>query len=244
MISKGSKGEEVRAWQLFLVGRGYTLDTDGDFGERTEYVTRAFQKSNGLDGDGKVGPETLAIASKAGYDPGTPTIAQKPVASTSEDHRALYQGTASSQHNEAMMSHMAPAFVARLRKFIDAAARDGVELRIVQGLRTWAEQDQLYAQGRSRPGKKVTNARGGQSNHNFGVAADLSPVVGGNVSWDEKLYQPYGKWAVEAGLSWGGNWRSFKDLPHVELIKGHSTADFRAAFAKGGLAACFELIAD
>ena len=57
----------------------------------------------------------------------------------------------------------------------------GVEVRIVQGLRTIDEQNALYAQGRTKPGKKVTNAKGGQSYHNYGLAVDIYPVINGKI---------------------------------------------------------------
>ncbi len=60
-------------------------------------------------------------------------------------------------------------------------------IRIVQGLRTIAEQDALYAQGRTKPGKIVTNARGGSSYHNYGVAIDFAILIDkdGNGTYDE-----------------------------------------------------------
>ena len=51
-----------------------------------------------------------------------------------------------------------------------------IQLRVTQGLRTIAEQDELYAQGRTKPGKIVTNAKGGKSNHNSGLAIDVCIV--------------------------------------------------------------------
>jgi peptidoglycan L-alanyl-D-glutamate endopeptidase CwlK len=99
-----------------------------------------------------------------------------------------------------------------------ALAKDrGYSLLVTQGFRSIAEQNRLYAQGRTRPGKIVTNARGGQSKHNLGRAVDFAFVVKGEISWDVKLYKLLGAWAAVAGLKWGGNWKSFKDYPHVEI---------------------------
>ena len=64
---------------------------------------------------------------------------------------------------------------------------------------------------------KVTNAKGGQSKHNFGLAVDFAFVINGELCWDEDLYQNLGRWAEKCDLNWGGDWRSFLDLPHVEL---------------------------
>lgn len=85
--------------------------------------------------------------------------------------------------------------------------------RIVQGFRTFAEQDDIYAQGRTKPGKIVTNAKGGQSFHCFGCAIDVVPIVNGDADWnfDFKKVEPI---AAKYGLYWGGN---FKDYDHFEI---------------------------
>jgi peptidoglycan L-alanyl-D-glutamate endopeptidase CwlK len=110
----------------------------------------------------------------------------------------------------------------------------GVNIRITQGLRTIAEQDALYAQGRTKPGAKVTNARGGYSNHNFGVAIDFVLMASGynmkadannngQADWYEVVEE-----AKKLGFAWGGDWVSFVDYPHFEMTFGLSTADYRA----------------
>lgn len=102
---------------------------------------------------------------------------------------------------------------------IALAASDGFTLLVTQGFRSIEQQNRLYEIGRRGiPGeRKVTNARGGQSNHNRGAAVDFAFVVNGEISWDARLYRHIGRWAAKVGLKWGGNWKSFKDLPHVEL---------------------------
>lgn len=117
-------------------------------------------------------------------------------------------------------------------------------------LRTFAEQDALYAQGRTKlfdsAGKRlgiVTKAKGGQSIHNYGLAIDIVLIVdGASASWDTvKDFDKDGKsdWMEvvsifkAAGWSWGGDWR-FKDLPHFEkkgyewrtLLERHNRKDF------------------
>ncbi len=106
------------------------------------------------------------------------------------------------------------------------------KVRIAQGLRTFAEQDALYAQGRTKPGKKVTNAKGGQSIHNYGLAVDIVLILDGKTaSWDEKSDFDRDQqldWIEvvtefkRAGFSWGGDWRTFKDMPHFEKTSGLS----------------------
>lgn len=99
------------------------------------------------------------------------------------------------------------------------------KVRIAQGLRTFAEQDALYAQ---RP--KVTNAKGGQSIHNYGLAIDIVLIINGKeASWDTKKdwdKDQQSDWMEvvqvfkKQGFSWGGDWRTFKDMPHFEDTKG------------------------
>jgi hypothetical protein len=68
ILELNSKGKEVKKWQLFLIGNGYTKVTaDGDFGPITEKATKDFQKQNGLTPDGKVGNYTLKIAIEKGF---------------------------------------------------------------------------------------------------------------------------------------------------------------------------------
>ena len=100
----------------------------------------------------------------------------------------------------------------------DLAAR-GLVVEIVQGLRTFAEQDELYAQGRTKPGQIVTQARGGESNHNYGLAADLCPFINGKPNWNApvSVWVAIGAAAMEQGLEWGGAWKKFLDKPHVQL---------------------------
>lgn len=116
------------------------------------------------------------------------------------------------------------------------------KVRIAQGLRTFAEQDALYAQGRTKPGKKVTNAKGGQSIHNYGLAVDIVLILDGKTaSWDEKSdfdRDQQSDWIEvvtefkRAGFSWGGDWRTFKDMPHFEKTKGLSLKQIQEKYNK------------
>lgn len=108
----------------------------------------------------------------------------------------------------------------------DLALTGKAKIRITQGLRTFKEQDALYAIGRTKPGKKVTNAKGGQSIHNYGFAVDICLVIDGNTaSWDtvkdwdnDKIADWYEcvKIFAKYGWDWGGNWKKLKDLPHFD----------------------------
>lgn len=124
-----------------------------------------------------------------------------------------------------------PSVVTEMMKIItecNTALTGRSQVRITQGLRTFSEQDDLYAIGRTKPGKKVTNAKGGQSVHNYGFAVDICLIIDGKIaSWDIKKdwdndgvadWDECVKIFAKYGWSWGGNWTSFKDMPHFEKI--------------------------
>ncbi|KAF1712516.1 peptidase M15 [Pseudoxanthomonas kalamensis DSM 18571] len=93
----------------------------------------------------------------------------------------------------------------------------GYEMVLVEGYRSPERQNRLAAQGAD-----VTRARGGQSWHQYGLAADSAFLREGKLviserdPWAMRGYQLYGQVAKQAGLTWGGDWRSIKDLMHVE----------------------------
>ncbi len=120
--------------------------------------------------------------------------------------------------NKMRLSDVKPILAEKCEAIIALAASEGFTLIVTNGYRSNAEQDALYRIGRRgiKGERVVTNARGGQSNHNRREAVDFAFVVKGEISWNEKLYLNIGRWAKQVGLNWGGNWR-FKDLPHVEL---------------------------
>ena len=128
------------------------------------------------------------------------------------------------------------------RKVIMVAKQLRLDAKIISGTRTYAEQDALYAQGRSVEGTVVTNAKGGQSNHNFGVAVDVGLfaangryMTGAN-SGDEGAYRRLGQAVGQSHgqtIAWGGNWRSSKDYPHYEVAHGLSIAQLRGQFERG-----------
>lgn len=109
----------------------------------------------------------------------------------------------------------------------------GIVVKVISGTRSYAEQNALYAKGRTKPGPKVTNARGGYSNHNFGVAFDIGLFNGSDYLEDSPLYSKLGPIGVKHGLEWGGNWKSFKDTPHYQYPTGLTMAQMRERVAKG-----------
>ncbi len=95
-------------------------------------------------------------------------------------------------------------------------------------LRSVAEQNKLYAKGRTLPGKIVTNARGGESFHNYGVAFDICPVINGKAIFNDiSLFNRVGKIGINLGLEWGGEWKKFIDKPHFQYTAGYSLNAFK-----------------
>lgn len=127
----------------------------------------------------------------------------------------------------------ARGFLAELRKVLPA----GVTVEILSGTRTYAEQDALYAQGRTGPGRKVTNARAGFSNHNFGIAWDIGFFRAGKYLEDSPLYAVAGSVGKRLALEWGGDWANFPDDPHFQLSTGLTLAQLRDRHARGAAAA-------
>lgn len=103
------------------------------------------------------------------------------------------------------------------RQLVQDSAAAGITIKITSGSRTYAEQNDLYEQGRTKPGKIVTNARGGQSNHCFGIAFDVTIFNGSQPVWESPLYKTVGKLGKSLGFTWGGDWASINDEPHFEL---------------------------
>ena len=131
---------------------------------------------------------------------------------------------------------------------IIAALNGSAICRFAYTLRTFAEQDALYAQGRIKPGAKVTNAKGGHSYHNYGLAIDIVLLIDKDkngsfesASWDIKTdFDGDGKadWMEivaifkRYGFEWGGDWK-FNDAPHFQKTFGKSIAELQTLHKTG-----------
>lgn len=124
------------------------------------------------------------------------------------------------------ISQLDPRLQRPATDFINAAQAQGVNLRITQGFRSIAEQDALYNQGRTTPGSIVTNARGGQSYHNYGLAFDVVMMQNGQPVWD-RIPANIGALGATYGFEWGGGWRTFPDYPHFQMTFGQSILDLQ-----------------
>jgi peptidoglycan L-alanyl-D-glutamate endopeptidase CwlK len=103
------------------------------------------------------------------------------------------------------------------RALVHKAAAMGIQIRIISGFRTYEAQAALYAQGRTSPGRVVTNARPGYSNHNFGIAFDVGVFEGSRYLGESPKYKAVGALGMDIGLEWGGSWKTLVDEPHFQL---------------------------
>jgi len=164
--------------------------------------------------------------------------------------RSEYGGLDS--RSEKNIATLLPAMQRKARQLVNEAFEWGkLFCRVLSGTRTYAEQNALYAQGRTSKGNVVTNARGGSSNHNFGIAIDLGlfdgmryltglpskTVTAKQARWDSQAYVILGKHLKDRvpGIEWGGDWKSIKDTPHYEYATGLTMAQKRAKFEAGKL---------
>lgn len=165
----------------------------------------AVQTALGIEADGKAGPETWGA------------IYNKIVSVPDTNSQPLTDIDTVDARSEKVIASLLPEVQSYARALVHKAADAGVTIKIISGLRTYQEQDALYAQGRTTPGDKVTNAKGGQSNHNFGIAFDIGVFEGNKYLSDSPKYKTVGILGADLGLEWGGNWKTITDQPHFQL---------------------------
>ncbi len=121
--------------------------------------------------------------------------------------------------NSRKLEDLTPEMAALCKAFIEKCQWLRTDVIITSTYRDNESQNAIYAQGRTAPGKKITNAKGGESMHNYRVAFDFVPTdAKGQPIWnDEVLWAKCGKVGEDLGLEWGGSWKSFKDKPHFQL---------------------------
>lgn len=139
---------------------------------------------------------------------------------------------------EANLHTLHPKAQELMRKVIKIIRDAGINARIISGTRTYAEQNKLYAKGRfGNTEDRVTNARGGFSNHNFGIACDIGIFSAqGDYLGNSPDYARAGtivKAAALPNLEWGGDWTSFRDRPHYQFRTGLSITQVRQKFESG-----------
>lgn len=211
----------IRTWQTHLNRRhGAGLTVDGDFGPAT------LAASLGSCDCAKPEPDDDTTTGNTGEGEDPPRILL--------DERT--------ERHIATLDPRARPTMRRLAELAKvAAAGYNADAVVISGHRSWEEQDRLYEQGRTRPGKIVTNAKGGQSNHNFGLAVDFGIFSGGEYldSADprtaSRVHRAIAQAAEAAGLNtlWGGDWAK-PDIPHHEFATGLNIAEKRERYKQNG----------
>ena len=163
---------------------------------------RAVQAKLGVTVDGNPGPQTWNSIYRS--------LVGEPPASTAPT-------TLADERSERTIATLLPQVQPLARALIESAAAIGIAIKIISGTRSYDEQNALYEQGRSKTGRIVTNARGGYSNHNFGIAFDIGVFEGGRYLDESPAYKAVGALGIKLGLEWGGNWKTIQDEPHFQL---------------------------
>jgi peptidoglycan L-alanyl-D-glutamate endopeptidase CwlK len=213
----GQAGPETwSAIHMAIIGKRPTPDAGLDAS------IRAVQKKVGIFVDGNPGPETWGAIHLA-------VVGKKPPSDikNAETPTLAGEGKKADARSEANIMTLLPRVRPFARALIEKAARQGIIIKVTSGTRSFAEQDELFAQGRTKPGKIVTKARGGFSNHNFGIAFDVT-IFKGNTDpekaktpvYESPVYKAIGALGTELGLEWGGNWKTIIDEPHFQLRPG------------------------
>ena len=167
------------------------------------------------------------------------------------------------------LSQVHPELSRRVEQVASLLDVDSIHLRVTQGFRTWVEQTELYRQGRSTPGvlcfhngvtypigrcwdhplgRPVTNAKAGQSMHNYGLACDAVPDIAGLGIWHPDWSVGDIRWkdfldkAKSCGLAEGALWRTFPDSPHLypQELPADPTDEMETLFNEGQLPAVWE----
>ena len=168
----------------------------------------AVQTELGIQVDGKAGPETWGAIYRriVPQAPARKGHAVPPTDMAVADAR-------SERHIATLLPEVRPL----ARALVHKAAGMGIQIRILSGFRTYEEQAALYAQGRTAPGRVITNARPGYSNHNFGIAFDVGVFEGSRYLGESPKYKAVGALGMDIGLEWGGSWKTLVDEPHFQL---------------------------
>ena len=135
------------------------------------------------------------------------------------------------------ISQLHPAVAASRDRLVAESKEIGIRVVVTDGFRSTEEQNALYRKGRGDAGSIVTQVKGGQSYHNYGLAIDFAlGIPGGKVIWDlEYDGNRNGKsdWmevveiAKRLGFTWGGDWAGFPDYPHLQMDFGYSIRELQ-----------------
>lgn len=171
-------------------------------------MVEAVQQALGIEVDGYAGPQTWKAIHAAIVKPAPGDAMGEP-----------FTGTVDAR-SEKVIATLLPQVRPYARALVHKAAASGIQIKVISGHRTYAEQDALYAKGRTAPGNIVTQVKGGFSNHNFGIAFDVGVFEGSAYLPESPKYRAVGVLGMDIGLEWGGNWTNFVDQPHFQMRPG------------------------
>jgi peptidoglycan L-alanyl-D-glutamate endopeptidase CwlK len=178
------------------------------------------------------GPPATSPTSSTSSTPRSTSAPTKPA--LNEAKAAAWQPDPRSLRNIATLEPVTAKLATELLRRL---AAEGYTFKVTSGTRTFEEQARLYAQGRTAPGQRVTNARPGYSWHNFGLAFDVTLFQGDkNPVWEHSAYTLAGQIGKDLGLRWGGDFRSLIDRPHFERPIGLTLAEARQKYPLGRVA--------
>jgi len=131
--------------------------------------------------------------------------------------------------NSRDLNELLPIVKTKVDYFIRLCSESNIELLITSTYRDIESQNVLYDQGRTTEGRIVTNAKGGESFHNYRCAIDIVPLVCGKPDWDgsHPIWQQIGELGEKAGLEWAGRWKSFKEMAHFQYTNGLTLAQLK-----------------
>jgi len=131
--------------------------------------------------------------------------------------------------NSRNLFDLAPPAKLKVERLMGLCVANNIDLLVTSTYRDTESQNALYAQGRTTPGKIVTNAKGGESFHNYKCAVDIVPIVNGKPVWDgsDPIWARLGELGKDAGLDWAGEWKTFKELAHFQYTGGLTIEDLK-----------------
>ncbi len=201
----GSLIERVKMIQVKLNALGYYPGpTDGWYGPKTINAVKRFQGDQGIVQEGIVNPRTRMKL----FNP-------RPVENVV------------SRPSSTAMNALNPYVASLAAEFLRLSRANNLDARITAAFRSWDESDRLFALGRTAPGSIVSNARGGDSYHNWGLAFDVTLFENNQVSNDPTKFNLMGRLGEQVGLEWGGRFKSIVDTPHFQYTFGLSTEDLQ-----------------
>ena len=135
--------------------------------------------------------------------------------------------------NSRDLNELLPQVKTKVEHFIQLCKDSNIDLLVTSTYRDLESQAALYSQGRTSPGKIVTNAGPGDSYHNWRCAIDVVPLVNGKADWDgsHPVWAEIGRLGKEAGLEWAGEWVHFKELAHFQYSGGLTIAQLKEGAA-------------